>query len=210
MIPFHQLDFPVQLNVRADRMAKSFLYQHMQSRIPDPSLCFSTERWAIIKDGIKLCNLDQDVLYSDITKADLISYWGHRCLMTEEVIPDVDWDSFGAAFQSCTFARQRRVMKLNSGHAPVGKMMQLWKKQDHTRCPLCDAPSEDVHYMLICCFAQATESWETALAFFENQLHDLQTDPKITEALITGLHSWRQFPERHTINPQPTHAWRVR
>lgn len=209
LIPFHQLDFPVQLNVRADQMAKSFLYQHIQTQVPDPLTSFSTKQWNIIKDGKKMCNLDQNRLYMDITRDKLISYWGRQCNMDTNVISDVDWEGFGAAFQSCTFACQRCVMKINSGHAPVGKMMLMWKKQDHARCPLCNEAPGDIHHMLTCCSPHACDSWETALSFFQDQLADLHTHPDLSDALVVGLHNWHRSPARQPAEPSPYYSWRV-
>ena len=101
-----------------------------------------------------------------------IATWQHRL------------EQFWQGLQQTWLAKQRRVIKLGLGHAPVSKMMLLWKKQEHSRCPLCDHDNEDVSHMLVCRHPSACTAWKQALIGFDKQLTDLCTEPEMHKAIM--------------------------
>lgn len=119
-LQWHELDFYAQMNVKADKVAKSFLISNIQSQVPQPLVIFSTDNWCLVRNGIKYANVASDLLYEDVMQDRLIQYWIKRGDIPQEEAKDIDWDNFGLAFLNCSFAQRRRIIKLSSSHAPVG------------------------------------------------------------------------------------------
>lgn len=194
LLAWHHLDFYAQMNVKADRLAKSFLISNMQSHVPNSLSPFSTDQWYLIQQDIKYANVSSEQIYEDVVADNILQYWVKRGKVPLEVSDDIDWENYGVAFLKCSFAQRRRIIKLTSGHAPVGRMMRRWKKQDHARCPLCDYPEEDVHHMLTCSCDEACSAWNIALDVLDIQLSQIHTAPTIAQAILMGLRRWRISP----------------
>jgi hypothetical protein len=105
-------------------------------------------------------------------------------------IPNIDWVLIGAAFKSLTNAKKRRVTKHASGHFGCGKMMKIWKFQDHSKCPRCPEPYEDPQHILCCPAPSARARWITAVTKLKSWLTKNHTMPELTTVIIRSLHLW--------------------
>ncbi len=77
-------------------------------------------------------------------------YWRRKGNLQVEDIPNIDWDLIGLAFKLLTKAKQRRVTKHAAGHFGCGKMMAIWRFQDHSKCPRYPGPYKDPQHILCC------------------------------------------------------------
>jgi hypothetical protein len=79
-------------------------------------------------------------------------------------ISNNDRELVGKAFKNLTTDKQRRVTKHAAGHFGCGKMMQIWKFQDHTECLRCpEHEQEDPIHIQSCPAPLAMRRWEKAL-----------------------------------------------
>jgi hypothetical protein len=111
--------------------------------------------------------------------------------MAASNISTIDWELIGKAFTNLTTAKKRRVTKHASGHFGCGKMMQIWKFQDHAECPRCPEQDEDSPHILNCPAPSATLRWEKALTVWEVWMTAHPTMPDLTAALLRCLHEWK-------------------
>jgi hypothetical protein len=119
------------------------------------------------------------------------SYWQRRGNMSASNISTIDWELIGKAFTNLTTAKKCRVTKHASGHFGCGKMMQIWKVQDHAECPRCPKQDEDPPHILNCPSLSATLHWEKALTVLEVWMTAHHTMPELMTALLRCLHEWK-------------------
>jgi hypothetical protein len=128
---------------------------------------FEDENWSISFQDNKLSRVDKKPLYDAIMEPTSKSYWQRRGNMSASNISTIDWELISKAFTNLTTAKKRRVAKHASGHFGSGKMMQIWKFQDHAECPRCPEQDEDPPHILNCPAPSATLRWEKALTVLE-------------------------------------------
>jgi hypothetical protein len=69
-------------------------------------------------------------------------------------------------------------------------MMSRSGQWEDNQCPRCGLP-EDTTHVLCCPDRDATSTWSTVVNHLESSLIRDHTDPRLTEAIIAGLNSWR-------------------
>jgi hypothetical protein len=194
------LDEWAKANVMTDNMAKAF-WNHLNHSGHSPKIQrFGDEGWALHFQGRKLNKIDKAALYSSITDSTTKDYWRKRGNLQSEDIPNIDWNLIGAAFKSLTTAKKRRVTKHTAGHFACGKMMKIWKFQDHAQCPRCPETREDPQHILHCPAPSAQVCWNTALLNLQGWMTQTHTMPELSAAIIHSLRAWRSSP-----NTPPTH-----
>lgn len=208
-IPFHQLSYQAQLNVIADNKAKEYLKKIFLTSRPDPALIFPGEKWSICRNGEKFSSVDLHVLYDLLTADALKQFWGQKGNIEVSLLKELDWDNFGKFFGNCTFAKQRRVIKLASRHAPVAKMMLRWKKQDHSRCPLCGDENKDVHHIITCRSVAACKAWRDETQTLQDTLESIDTFPAITNEIVRQVQHWHSFPMQQPLEPHTDDDWEL-
>jgi ribonuclease HI len=144
------LDKWAKANIMADNLAKAY-WNHLNrsGHVALPQR-FGDEAWAIHFRGKKLNRMDKTAIYKAIMDPTTKDYWRRRGNLHAADIPNIDWDLIGAAFKLLTNAKKRRVTKHAAGHFGCGKMMSLWRFQDHSKCPRCPEPNKDPQHILRC------------------------------------------------------------
>jgi hypothetical protein len=190
--PSHaSLDEWAQANIYMNSMAKAYWnYLNDNGHCPSPQQ-FEDENWSISFQDNKLSRVDKKPLYDAIMEPTSKSYWQRRGNMSASNISTIDWELIGKAFTNLTTAKKRRVTKHASGHFGCGKMMQIWKFQDHAECPRYPEQDEDPAHILSCPAPSATLRWEKALTVLEVWMTAQHTMPELTAALLRCLHKWK-------------------
>lgn len=85
-------------------------------------------------------------------------------------------------------------------------MILLWKKQEHSQCPLCDGENEGIDHLLTCPHKTASQTWKVALATLQSKLESIATSPSIISTIIEALCQWYFHPCLHwdsslSLNP---------
>ena len=197
----HQDDFQGPLdewaraNIYMDSMAKAYWnYLNNTGHCPSPQR-FGDEAWSISFQERKLSRLDKNPLYNAIMEPVSKAYWQDKGHMTTDDISNIDWDLVGKAFTTLTSNLQWRVTKHAAGHFGCGKMMQIWKFQDHAECPRCSDPYETPTHILTCPAPSANRRWETALTVLEEWMTKNHTMPALQMVLLRCLRDWSETSE---------------
>lgn len=88
-------------------------------------------------------------------------------------------------------------------------MMLLWKKQEHSRCPLCGEENEDVHHMMTCTSVAARNTWESEIQSLQESLESIDTSPCITCKILRQLRHWRKYPNHQPLEPESKDDWEL-
>ena len=131
--------------------------------------------------------------------------------MSTDDISNIHWDLVGKAFTTLTSNLQRRVTKHAAGHFGCGKMMQIWKFQDHAECPHCPDPYETPTHILTCPAPSATRCWNKALTALAEWMTKHHTMPALQLVLLRCLRDWRhQHPRRPLARSSNTPQYGLR
>ena len=206
-IPFHRLSPLAQDNVIADGIAKDHMNKIMKDGYyPEPQR-FGDEGWSISIQGCKMSHLDYHKLYTHMWANTAQEYWAKKHNISIAETLSIDWDACGEAIQSLSFPKRRRIVKHACGHFGIGKMMLLWKFQDHDECPLCNQ-RETPEHVLQCKDQRALDTWKLALTKLETWMEKNYTNPALSTAIITRLKSWHDYqpiaPPSWTCTFSPT------
>jgi hypothetical protein len=190
--PSHaSLDKWAQANIYMDSMAEAYWnYLNDTGHCPSPQR-FEDENWSISFQDNTLSRVDKKTLYDAIMEPTSKSYWQRRGNMSASNISTIDWELIGKAFTNLTTAKKRRITKHTSRHFGCGKMIQIWKFQDHAECPRCPEQDEDPPHILKCPAPSATLRWEKALTVLEVWMTAHHTMPELTTAILRCLEEWK-------------------
>ena len=75
----------------------------------------------------------------------------------------------------------------------VGKWLKRWKWQDHSDCPQCGQPEEDVQHVLLC-----NEISSSLIHQLGDQMINQDCNPEMNAAICSSLKAW------HNGSPLPT------
>ena len=193
-------DFPLtrleHLNVEMDSTAKAFwnhLYlQERHSMIP-PHHQVHGEGWSIWdSNDTKVASPSTSALYDCIRGPVTQQYWARHDRYPHDAITSIDWEACGDNMEALGLYRRRQVTKHASENCGVGKTLQGWKKQSHSKCPRCHADDEDTHHVLICTAQEASTVWDNNISKIDELLTTLDTEPDLQAALLLRLSQFRQ------------------
>jgi hypothetical protein len=118
------------------------------------------------------------------------------------MIHSIDWEASEAASKRLGLNRSLWIPKWLAGFAPVGKVLQRYKFQEHAECPRCTA-FEDTAHVLVCPAPRATTQWESSLSKLDIWLRKAATMPDLRNAILSRLRSWRANEEFQV----PSYTW---
>ena len=127
-------------NVRMDHAAKDKMLRPWEAPSQHVS---SHEGWSCWKGSLKKTFYDHDGIYTMLGEQRVRDYWLRRGRLSSEAMDLVDWEVLAKACDAESPGRRRWVTKHVTGVCGVGKFLQRWKSQEHSRCPRCDAANED-------------------------------------------------------------------
>ena len=99
--------------------------------------------------------------------------------------------------------RRRWITKNASDQCGVNKTLHSWKMRDSPNCPRCQFREEDTTHVLCCVGRDASTVWKNHITRLQTSLNDLETDPEITDILVTRLNQWRSTHASGTLPSVP-------
>ena len=194
------LDLWSQLNVEMDSLAKS--YWNETQTVIEPFYPPNTFGWSLWIEERKLSNWNRHTLYNDAMAHDILDHWSNRRKIPENMIHSIDWEASESASKRLGLNRSLWIPKWLAGFAPVGKVLQRYKFQEHTECPRC-TEFEDTNHIVTCKAPRATIQWEASISNLEQWLNKAYTMPDIRKAIVSRLRSWRAGNELQATS----HTW---
>jgi hypothetical protein len=174
-----------------DNLAKSY-WNHLCSEKHEPqSQRFGDEGWALHINNKKVSKFGKNRIYQSLYNEKVIEYWAKKAQRHREAMRSVDWAICGAAFKKLPIPKQRRVTKHCSGHMACGRMMKLWKFQDHEECPRCPEQRETPLHVLECPAPSTTMTWERSVTKLQVWMELTHTMPELQTAIVTRLRQWK-------------------
>ena len=73
----------------------------------------------------------------------------------------------------------------------VGKWLQRWKEQTHSKCPRCLTDNETAEHVVSCPHADASLIWTTGVADIRDWMHSNDAALGLTEIVTQRLEEWR-------------------
>jgi hypothetical protein len=199
-IPFHLLDKWSQLNVEMDSVAKAYWNEmHTTTKPFYPS---NESGWSLWIGERKLSSWDRTLLYNHAQSYDIIDHWSHRRHIPEDLIHSIDWEACETAIKRLGINRSLWIPKWLAGYAPVGKVMQRYKFQDHAECPRC-SEFEDTKHVLKCQAPSAINQWKSSLAKLDRWMVKAATMPALRSAILNRLTAWQQSDP----TASPSYTW---
>jgi hypothetical protein len=121
----------------------------------------------------------------------VVDYWRHRYRLTDTGAARVDREVLAKACNKESLGFRRWVTKHVTGVCGVGKWLERWKWQDHSKCPRCDAELEDHWHVYQCPANSVRMEWHGAMKNLRQWCQDHDTNPEIIEVIIKCLTAWR-------------------
>ena len=146
------------MNEYFDGKAKQFLQQCLRtSKIPYRQTRLFNESWVFSLHGVKLSHINKSHLYQELYGPQTLKYWNNHHDIPIPTNCDIDWRASQTAANKLTLGLRRWKAKFSSGWIGVGSKLKYYKWQDHSKCPLCNAPSEKLSHVLLCKDPQAVQ-----------------------------------------------------
>jgi hypothetical protein len=124
------------------------------------------ECWSLWLDDNKYTSFEQNLIYTRACEKRVTSYWLKRGCLTDALAGRVERDVLVAACKAEYPGFCRWVTKHVTGVCGVGKWLERWQWQNHSRCPRCDAPGEDHRHVYRCPALSARIEWKAAMDDF--------------------------------------------
>jgi hypothetical protein len=194
------LDMWGQMNVEMDSLAK--VYWNETSASEAPFYPSSTFGWTLWIGSRKLSSWDRQNLYNHARSTKILQHWSERRQIPQHLITNIDWEACQAAIKRLGLNKQLWIPKWLAGFAPVGKVLQRNKLQDHSECPRCTA-FEDTNHVVLCTAPQAQKTWDASVSLLKTWLLKANTMPDIYQAILSRLQAWRTNSQL----PNPSYRW---
>ena len=98
-------------------------------------------------------------MYTQITEKLADEYWIQRLSWDKDTAQSVAWDEIEIASAGLDKIRWITILKISTGHVPVGHKMKQRNQRKNDQCPCC-GKKETVNHMFRCKSAIAGYNWE--------------------------------------------------
>ena len=201
---FHELPWPVKLNVYADAEATHVLENY------DPD---EQKIWYPLPEGKVYVRVNDQITTSNAIRR--LEDWKNEGKMHEylqltngwddDTLHDIDWDAFKGARRRLTTGEQTFGCRLCCYWLPTAAKLYQQKRQEMDQCDVC-LESETQTHVFRC---NKNLKWKCR---FINGLRDLlkreQTDPALADQMIEGLSCWvMDQPRKKTDGELETLQW---
>ncbi len=182
-----ELDWWEQTNVCMDLRAKSKMLRPSLS----PSHRISgQEGWSLWLHDHKYTSFDMNWIYTRACEGRVKAYWLRKGRLTDASSRLVAKDVLAAACQAESPGIRRWVTKHVTGVCGVGKWLERWQWQNHSRCPRCDASGEDHRHVYQCPSRSARIAWQASMNDLRTWCEQHNTDPAMLEVMLSCLLAW--------------------
>jgi hypothetical protein len=187
----HQNIFPLErdatLNDEMDQRCKNFWNVSVQSQ----PIWFQ-QSWTITIQDRQIGNDVSEEIRQHCATERATKYWKQYLGDHQDAI---DWEPLGSAIKNIKRSRAQWLTKHSSGFCSVGSFAKKIGLRSSDMCPRC-GEVETVEHVWRCKHEEAAKLWRTHIRKLQRTLGQLQTDPKIIKAIITGLDGWHQGEEK--------------
>ena len=91
------------------------------------------------------------------------------------------------------------MSKWSCGILGVGKFLERWKEQNHSKCPRCLTDDETVDHIIHCWYQDVTLCWSTGFEVLKKWILIQHSSPGLALDISEKLLYWRNREELHTI-----------
>jgi hypothetical protein len=119
------------------------------------------------------------------------AYWLHPGRLTDISSSLIAKDVLLAACQAELPGIRRWVTKHVTGVCGVGKWLERWQWQNHTRWPRCDAPGEDHRHVYQCPSRSAQIVWQALMNDLHTWCEHHNTVLAMLEVMLRCLLGWQ-------------------
>jgi hypothetical protein len=196
-ISYSQLDRWAQLNVLVDTIAKQELTRIIASGGRQGSTMIMPHNKCTIywtnRDNIKeaISSHLSDTIIDMISTERIKGYWEEKRHIGPAVSQTVDWDILQRSAKHYT--KGKWLAKQVTGICGVGKMLKLWKHQNHNTCPRCGRDNENTEHVILCKAPSAISTWEQAINNLERWMKDNDAEPHMLEIICNSLRAWKSM-----------------
>ena len=188
-----------QLNVEADTLAK----EHMKEMISEdnwmnerPTLlpmetCIITWTDSQGRSHRISSNLTK-VLNDKLGCTQLREYWKKKGKFTPYTERMIDWDSHHKSHNNLPTGRNRWLSKWLTGFCGIGVILQLYKHQDHTRCPRCQQREGSVAHVIQCPALSATNLWLKSIEDLRKWMKENEGNSTLCDMICNNLKAWQK------------------
>ena len=197
------IDIWGQLNMVADAYAKAALWSHvatdgqqvnmsqLQNALPSVTTTYNGKRTTIVSNLRKR-------LGHHLAHERILQYWhDHGKPVQEETF---DTAVFTHAAKNVPLRHQRWISKWSCGICGVGKWLERWKDQNHSKCPRCLTDNETVEHVVHCRHDDAELCWSTGIEEIQEWMRNNNALPGLAEAVGRRLSQWRIQVEFETLD----------
>ena len=208
-IPYELLPRENQINTLVDTKAKSIAltYRNRTREIQEKNLPMTKcEVRMVLENGREMAIRSRlnDSLRNFITENQARSYWIKKKNL-ENKSTMVDWKLRQKSLSALESHEQRWLCKFTSGFCGTGKMLNLYKFQNHDHCPRCNAPKEHTTHVLRCQHQEAKQTWEEQISSLKQWMQSkAQIHPEMIKAITVSITNWREgisttYQTHHTL-----------
>ena len=167
-----------------DLLAKSIALQAIISgNLQPPTFISSLGFGTVLCHSSPISNSLQQNLYYTISHNKYITYVSSLFDITPSQFEHlVDWDCFRLSRSKSRFGLLKFISKFIAEDIATGKVMQRRKQRVFSNCPGCNAPNEDILFVLICPSDSTFRS--TLIIQLQSWLYSSQTDPQLTSFIF--------------------------
>jgi hypothetical protein len=208
-INFYLLDRWAQMNVLADTMAKQKLsevlndntyHEHRTETLPH-DLC-----------PISFCSANRNPtnnIQAHLAKTIKITagrrrarrYWKKKRKFSDHNEHHIDWQVVHRSHLALDKSKRKWLNKWMTGFCGVGKMMEIYGFQTHSKCPKCQQSQETTDHVMQCPSYGTHSLWIILMRNLSKWIVDNDGPRALAQILTDNLTAWRQ---RSTFPPLPT------
>jgi hypothetical protein len=183
-----ELEWWERTNVCMDLRAKSKMSQPSLSPTHRIS---GQEGWSLWLHDKKYTSFDMNWVHTQVCTGRVDAYWLHWGGLTDISSSLIAKDVLAAACQAESPGIRRWVAKHVTGVCSVGKWLERWQWQNHSRCPRCDASGKAHRHVYQCLSRSARIAWQAWMNDLRTWCEHHNTDPAILEVMLPCLLAWR-------------------
>ena len=122
----------------------------------------STFRWSIWTGEQKWALWNRQTLCNHAKAPSILEHWSKQQKTPNSKIRSITWEACDQAIRQLGLNQALWVPKWLAGFAPVGKVLQRNKYQDHAECPRCMEYKMTQH-ILLCKAPNAQRQWDSSI-----------------------------------------------
>ena len=186
-IPFFMLDIWSRLNVLADADAKILLWEYIISHQPPPLLpmvhkCLHPVSIEFQGSFMTIHSRLKRNLCNHIAKMQGLRYWNTKHKKIQHY--DTDLEAFTHAARNVPLWQHRWLSKWQCVMCGVGRWLERWKDQPHSKCPRCLTVDETVDHVIHCPHASAALCLHTSVEEMRAWMVKHHSYPGLAEAVM--------------------------